>query len=229
MKVKSKYSCSLLVTASFNKHSLLRVSVSMLLLLIIICMMGCASWRMGAENDVVKNGIRFEAFREYDDGSKMGELASDTVIDGWPCKKDFIVFHHDWRLDELQLSRDYELNGIFMPERTWVFPDAQGNPGICMFPHDVSIQGYLVRGSWMEKEGFMTFFYASGKLKLFYSRDPVTVDGVTCDDSLFHGISLHENGRLQQCKLGKMTSIDRVEYPKGSIISLDQAGKVLKN
>jgi hypothetical protein len=55
------------------------------------------------------------------------------------------------------------------------------------------------------------------------------VDGVTCDDSLFHGISLHENGRLQQCKLGKTISVDGVEYPKGSIINLDQAGKALKN
>ena len=228
MIFSAKCSSFLLVTAPFSKDGLLRMSVSMLLLLIMICTMGCASWRMGAENDVVKNGIRFEAFREYDDGSKLGELASDTVIDDWPCKKDFIVFHPDWRLDELQLSRDYERNGIFMPERTWVFPDVQGNPGICMFPHDVNIQGYLVRGSWMEKEGFMTLFYASGKLKLFYSREPVTVDGVTCDDSIFEGISLHESGRLQQCKLGKTASIDGVEYSKGSIIKLDQAGKVLK-
>ena len=42
---------------------------------------------------------------ETDEGTKMVVLAKDTVIDGWPCKKSLIVFHADWRLNELQLSQ----------------------------------------------------------------------------------------------------------------------------
>ena len=53
---------------------------------------GMRAWQVGAEKDGVKNGIRFQSFRELDDGSKLGVLVDNTVIDGWPCKKDFIVF-----------------------------------------------------------------------------------------------------------------------------------------
>jgi hypothetical protein len=188
---------------------------------------GCAPWQVGAEKDVVKNGIRFESFRELGDGSKLGVLVEDTVIDGWPCKKDFIVFYPDWRLDELQLSRDYERNGVFMPEGTWVFPDARGNPGTCMFPRDMEIQGYLCRGGGMGKNGFMTQFYSTGRLRLFWSREPVEVDGFTCKDSLFTGISLHNNGRLRECILDKPVTLSAVTYRKGTRLRLDAEGKVV--
>jgi hypothetical protein len=189
---------------------------------------GCALREIGAEKDVVRNGIRFESFRESDDGTKLGTLAEDTLIDGWPCKKGFIVFHPDWRLDELQLARDYERNGVFMPAGTWVFPGAAGNPGVCMFPRDVEIQGYLVRGSRAGKSGFMTQFYDSGRLRLFWSRDPVQVDGVICADSVFEGIYLHENGRLQQCKLHETTTIRFNKYDKGSVVRFDEKGLVIR-
>ena len=196
------------------------------LLVTMSCTMACSPWQVGAEKNVVKNGIKFDTFRENDDGTKMGILAEDMVIDGWPVKKDFIVFYPDWRLDELQVSRDYERNGVFMPAGTWVFPDKEGNPAICMFPRDMEVQGHLCRGSWMGKEGFMTAFYASGKLHWFYSRDPVVVDGVTCKDSLFEAVYLHPDGRLQQCKLDKAVTIEGVEYRRGFIIHFNQAGKV---
>lgn len=190
-------------------------------------MQGCALWEIGAEKDVVKNGLRFKKFREFDDGSKLGTLFEDTVIDGWPVAGDFVVFHSDWRLDELQLSRDYERNGVFMPKGTWVFPNAAGNPGVCMFPRDIEMQGYLVRGSRAGKKGFMTYFYNSGKLRLFWSRDPVVVDGVTCKDTILQGILLHENGRLRSCTLEKQTIIGTTTFGKGARISLDEAGNVL--
>lgn len=200
---------------------------ALLVLALLASAAGCSPWQAGAEKDVVRNGIRFETFREYDDGTKVGTLAEDTVIDGWPCMKAFIVFHSDWRLDELQLSRDYERNGIMMPARTWVFPNREGNPGVCMFPHDVEIQGYLCRGSRAEKGGFMTRFYNSGRLKLFWSREPVEVDGVTCKDTLLKGILLHENGRLQECTLEEAATVRGVEYRKGSRIRFDDSGRVV--
>jgi hypothetical protein len=198
--------------------------MSFLLPLLILITEGCSFWEVGAENDVVKNGIKFEAFRENDDGSKLGNLAEDTVIEGWPCRQGFVNFHADWRLDECHLSREYERNDIVMPEGTRVFPDRRGSPGVCLFPHDVEIQGYLCRGN--RRGGFMTAFYPYGQLHWFYSREPVVVDGVTCKDSLFEAIYLHPNGRLKQCKLDKVVIIDGMEYPRGLIISFDQEGKV---
>lgn len=186
---------------------------------------GCSPWKLGAVRDVVKNGISFETFREYSDGRKVGTLTEDTVIDGWPCKRDFVDFYPDWRLYGLQLFRDYERNGVFMPAGTWVFPDKQGNPGNCIFPYDVEIQGHLCRGGRIE---VFTSFYASGKLKFFRIRDPAVIDGVTCKSSLFHGLYLHENGRLWKCKLNEPVRIGGEEYTKGAILVFDPAGNFIK-
>ena len=187
---------------------------------------GCAPWELGAEKNVVRNGIEFETFRENDDGSRMGTLAKDTVVDGWPCKKGFIGFYADWRLDECHLSREYERNGIVMPALTRVFPDKSGNPGVCLFPADTTIQGYRCRGT--RSGGFMTAFHANGRLHWFYARDPVVVNGVTCKSTLFQAVYLHPDGGLQECKLAKPVSIDGVSYPKGRIIRMDRAGAVMQ-
>lgn len=204
-----------------------RVAGAAGVLLLVGLLAGCSPWKVGAERDVVKNGIAFEAFSVQENGSRIGTLAEDTTIDGWPCRKDFVVFRPDWRLDELQLSRDHVRNGVPMPEGSWVFPNADGNPGTCMFPHDVEIQGHLVRGSWMGKEGVMTRFYPSGRLKDFYSRDPVMLDGVPCKDGLIHGIQLHENGRLKGCKLAEAVAIDGEHYSKGALLRFDSDGHVI--
>ena len=185
---------------------------------------GCAPWEIGAEKNVVRNGIEFAAFRENSDGSRMGQLAHDTVVDGWPCKEGFINFHADWRLDECHLSREYERNGIVMPASTRVFPDKSGNPGVCLFPHDTTIQGYGCRGN--RSGGFMTAFYPNGKLHWFYARDPVVVDGVTCKSTLFRAIYLHPDGRLRECKLDQPVTIEGVNYPRGLVIHIDQTGAV---
>lgn len=198
---------------------------ALLLFVILIFTAGCAPWEVGAENNVVKNEIKFEAFRENDDGTKIGNLAEDTVIEDWPCRQGFVSFHADWRLDECHLSREYERNSIVMPEGTRVFPDRRGNPGVCLFPYDVEVQGYRCRGN--RRGGFMTAFYPYGQLHWFYSREPVEVDGVTCKDSLTEAIYLHPDGRLQQCKLEKAIKIEGVEYQKGFIIQFDRAGKAI--
>jgi hypothetical protein len=208
------------------QDTLLRATTALLMIGFLGSAAGCSTWELGAEKNIVKNGIEFETYRETDHGSKVGMLVRDTVIDGWPCKRGFIAFREDWSVDELQLSRDYERNGIFMPEGTWVFANRQGIPKTCMFPHDVKIQGYLCRGSWLGKQGWMTEFYDSGKLSMFWSREPVTIDAITCTDSMTHGIHLHENGRLKRCKLDKLAIVEGVEYRKGTIVCFDQMGRV---
>jgi hypothetical protein len=185
---------------------------------------GCSSWESGAEKDVVKNGISFKAFREYENGQKLGTLNKDTRINGWPCRRNFVVFYPDWRLDELHLFEDYVRNGISMPKGTRVFPNKEGNPGTCIFPHDVQIQGHLCRGG-----GIMTSFYKSGRLELFYTQDPIMIDGVPCKNGTGPGqyIQLHENGRLKQCMLDRSMTIGGKEYPKSAVLQLDEAGNVI--
>lgn len=37
---------------------------------------GCAPWQVGAEKDGVKNGIRFQSFRELDEAARWGSWST---------------------------------------------------------------------------------------------------------------------------------------------------------
>ena len=172
------------------------------------CVVACSPWQAGAQRDVVEHGIRFDVLKENADGSKVGNLAADTVIDGYPCRKGFVGFHADWRLDECHLATAYERNGI----------------NTVLFPHDVVVQGYPCRGT--RAGGFMTVFYPTGELHWFFSKTPQQVGEFTCADSLFEAIYLHPDGRLRRCKLDAPATVDGVRYKKGTVLRLDPEGRV---
>lgn len=204
--------------------------LGILMIALFFCTSACAPWQVGAEKNVVKKGIRFDAFREEEDGQKLGLLTGDTVIDGWPCREGFVALHGNWKPEELQLAEDYRRNGIPFPAKTWVFVDEQGNPTACMLPRDVEIQGHICRGGWGGKEGVMVSFYPGGELKQYFCREDPVIDGVPCSGSVFHcGITLHENGRLKQCRLADDATIQGAACEKGSVLRFERNGTVLGN
>ena len=74
---------------------------------IFITLIGCVAW----EQDVVLLDIHFNKFG-YDSklGSPKENLAADTVIQGYPCKKGYVNFYDEWNLNEFQLSQSIQLN-----------------------------------------------------------------------------------------------------------------------
>ena len=113
-----------------------------------------------------------------------------------------------------------------MPAGTRIFPNPQGNPGVVLFPRDMSVQGFLVRGTKMG--GYMTAFYPNGRLHWFYPRGDIDVDGVTCAASLFEAVYLHPGGQLKQCKLAETAAIHGETFRKGRIVRLDEDGVVIR-
>jgi hypothetical protein len=187
----------------------------------------CAPWQIGAERNVVLDGIAFKSCRQMEDGTVLGVLAEDTVINGWPCDKGFVAFHDMWRLDELQLSQTFNWNGIELPEKTWVFLDTLGRVTVCMFPHDMVIHGFPCRGSWMGKEGIMTTFYPNGQLKFFCPPEDLVIQGVPCSKSLFAGIELYPSGQLKRCRLSDDFTLEDRVWAKGTVLAFTQTGKVV--
>ncbi len=193
---------------------------------IFICLIvtGCVHW----ERDVIMHGIHFDKFA-YDSklGSPKGYLAADTIIQGYPCKKGFVSFYDDWKLDEFQLSQPVRLNDeVVIPTNSWGFLDRDGNLTTCMLPVDLEIQGYPCRGGG-GKAGFMTSFHKNGNLKYFFTKDDIEIDSIPCSGSIFHGIGLHESGNLESCTLAKTTTIQNRQFKKKSKIVLNGEGNLV--
>jgi hypothetical protein len=201
-------------------------SISHLLVLLgILLFNSCIPWQIGAERNVVKNGIHFAKFKQQKDGKSLGYLAEDTTIDGYPCSKGFIVWHSNWKLKEFNLYRPIEFAGVSVPANTWMFPNRNGDVLNCVFPMDIEIQGRLVRGGAGGLEGVVAGFYPGEKLRSYSSREDVVIDNIPCKGSVIHRIYLHENGLLMSCWLAEPSTIDGLDFPARTRVSFDSNGK----
>ncbi len=190
----------------------------------------CAGWQ---EKNVVRHGILFDKIRteqpkdETERPCIIGDLAEDTVIEGFPCARGFIVFHDNWVLSEFRLFRAHQWQGFVMPVNTWVFAGRDGVVNICAFPRDVEIQGHLCRGGRGGKEGVQTGFHPNGSLRSCFSREDVVVNGIPCFGSVFHPIRLHDNGQLQSCTLSRTVMLEGREYLRKSRVAFDRDGSFI--
>ena len=195
--------------------------------ILLLVLGGCAGWQ---EKNVVRNGIHFDKLRTEELRQEpaatiiVGELAADSEIYGYPCARGFIVFHDNWQLREFKLTRVYPFREFRIPAGTWMFPDRHGNIKTCNFPRDVEIQGHLCRGGRGGLEGVQTSFYENGSLESYFSRKDVVINGIPCLGSVFHPITLHENGQLKRCTLAVTTVIEGVEYLRKTRITFDSHG-----
>ncbi|MBN1791504.1 MAG: hypothetical protein JW830_13465 [Bacteroidales bacterium] len=204
-------------------------------IVILTMLLSCTGNSSNEDKDVVVNNMHFSRIRyqiDYSTGDTLyvsGLLRYDAVIDGYPCAATWVDFTPDWKLRKLRLSEDYVFHNSLWPKNTWIwFDEFQGEKHIgCAFPKDVSIQGYLIRGSRNNTSDITSIhcsFYTSGQLMHFYPRNDVKIQEIYCSKTLSYGIQLYRNGALRSCKLTEDQFINEKKYAKGTIVNLDEEG-----
>jgi hypothetical protein len=188
-----------------------------------LILLGCKGW----ERDVVRNGIHFEKIHQSAAGTHVGLMSADQEIQDFPCAKGWIHFRGNGELLSFQLSREHEFMNLRLPAQTWIhFPQDPDQGGYaCVFPHALQVQGYLCRGGGGFK-GIQTGFHPGGMLRSFFPPEDVLVDGVPCAASLLHAVRLHENGRIQGCRLAADHVQGGESYPKGRVLAFDINGGI---
>ncbi len=191
-----------------------------------VVLAGCVPWD---EENVVKNGIHFEKFRQeklhYGEEGKTvfsGVLAEDTEIQGYSCRKESVTFYADWQLKEFILAKPTVVNNILFPADTWIFPAEGGYINAAVFPKNIEIQGHLVRGGRGGPEGVVTSFHKNGALKSFFSIEDVEINSVPCKGSVLHSIELFDSGELQSCTLAYPATIEGHAYAKNARVTLER-------
>ena len=192
------------------------------LLVIGCCSPGYTPW----QRNVVVKGIRFDRLRSSKRGAHIGFLAQPSTIQGLPCQRLWVHFDPEWRLSLCVLAENRTIRGVDFPAGTWLRLDADGNPTVCTFPDDRTVQGHRVRGGSGGVKGPHTGFFPSGRLRAYFARKDVTINGVPCRGSAFHIIGLHENGHLHRCRLAAQATINGTTYRRGTMLELDEHGNV---
>jgi len=190
-----------------------------LMALIISMLSACVVW----EKNVIRNGIHFSKLKVPESGVISGVLAEDAMIQDFPCKKGYVWFYGNWDLEEVRLSEPYDFNGLLLPEGTWIRLYRSGSIHICFLPHDLEVEGYLCKGSILQREGNMTTFHENGRLKFFCSRGNADINGFRFKGCIY----LDDEGSLAKGKLAEDSVINGRNYKKNTILKMDNYGEVI--
>lgn len=198
----------------------------MVLFSFLLLLSACKDW----QKDITLNQIHFEKYRQSKNGTRLGFMSSDEIIDGFPCKKGWIHFRDNWELLSFQISEDFRYQGLDLPSGTWIhFPYHKNQTGfICSFPTDITVQDCFCAGSGGYK-GTHTGFYDNGKLRSFFPAEDQKVNGFPCKKSIFTNVNLYENGRMKKCKLAEDYDYKGKNYKKNMVIHLDKSGNVISD
>ncbi|MDR0842251.1 MAG: hypothetical protein LBP68_02400, partial [Acidobacteriota bacterium] len=154
---------------------------------------------------------------DYQGIGPVSELPTGTVIDGYPVARG--QFNAKGELKAFYSSAPIEFHGDTLPTGTWIKLDADQRIATVVFPEDTTIQGYRIRGGYMDEVtvdslGYekwsglskilpwsatyfrLTRFHPNGTLELFSSREDVMVQNIPCMGSPLTGVLLWENGEL---------------------------------
>jgi len=140
-------------------------------------------------------------------------LNQPTVIQGYPCARNYAWFFPDGRLNRCTVSRETDFGESHIPEGSIVvlFPD--GGLRFVMMKHDAVVSGVrcLGGGPLGPAEGAVTVLYPSGKLKSCYLAGDEAVQGVPCSAGGFwkaivghdQAVEFYESGKLKSCRLSQ--------------------------
>jgi hypothetical protein len=140
-------------------------------------------------------------------------LDQPTVIQGYPCAKDYAWFFADGRLNRCTLSREFAVGEARIPEGSIVELLEDGSLRYAMLKRPTVLSGMECTGGGPlgPGEGAMTALYANGKVKSCFLAKDATVQGVPCASggilkaTVGHewAIEFNENGKLKSCGLSR--------------------------
>jgi len=174
-----------------------------------------------APQDPADLPYRTSSILRHEDGRmRRAFLVEETEIAGFPCQR-WIWWYEDGRIDNLELARDLAVQGHDFPAGTRLFFDQEGRLAHAWLSNDAVLDGCPCRGGMK----IDTAFHPNGRVRAFFPRRAIEIDGLLCDASLFHPIYLHPDGRLEQCKLARSVMLDGRSFEKGVVLTLDESGR----
>jgi len=154
---------------------------------------------------------------------KKAKLLTPIIVHSIPCEQ-WVHFDASGNLSQCKVARDTTYKTVFIPKKTIMnFNPANGHFSAC-FPRDVSIQDVMCKGrSW---DLIQTSFYPNGKLSGAILAKEMTIQGIPCIASVFHGVGFYENGSLSECTLSKDHTNNNITYKSGTKVTISLDGTI---
>lgn len=143
-------------------------------------------------------------------------LKEDSMVQGFPCTG-WVHLFPEGTLRQFELSHDFVITGVIFPRNTIVFLDDKQKLEKAYLSKDTEIHSYPCPGG---KGKLATGFYASGKLRYFFPRNDMLVNGYPVAGGSMKGVWFYESGKLKKFFLTKDYMVNGVQYSKGDEVNI---------
>lgn len=190
--------------------------------------MSCASsW----QRDQQRYAVNFNKLR-CDEQSCTGHSSEPSQWLQIQCEAGWVSYFLNGQLEDCTLKKAWTYRTIdfsfTLDAGTYVQFDADGSLRLTALAHNQSFQGIECKGSGDGISGFHTTFHRNGALHwCFPVSDPITINDFSCRGGFWHGIALHDNGRLKQCLLAHPINYHGEVLRAGKELQLDALGQVI--
>ena len=155
---------------------------------------------------------------------KKACLRRTAEVEGYSCKN-WIGFSREGRLAQFQLAEDREIQGILIPENSTVFLNPDGRLASCWLSRNTKIQDILCDGGIMK---VTTVFHTNGMIACCFLAKSALIQNIPCEASVLDPVYFYETGKLKSCTLSESVMIEGRKHKKGSKVSFDENGGLLK-
>jgi len=146
-------------------------------------------------------------------------------MQGYPCMRR-LWFYETGAIDQFQTSEDIVIQEIAIPKYSTVFLREDSTLKAAWLHHDAEIQGCPCTGSTWSKTS--TGFHPNGKLRCFFPRKTLTIQGFPVKPGGLAGVYFYESGKLRQFYLNEDVEQDGRVYKKGLRLTLDERGTIIE-
>ena len=188
----------------------------------------CKSQLTRWESSKTIANVEFEKVRykilNHDTIMIIGLLNKETVIENFPCAKDYVYFNNECKIQNFRLAKPFFIGTTEIPANTWVSLERYGYY-VCSLPEESTFDVYTcMKGNG--KDGPVTVFYSNGALRSFFSPEDIKIGEIYCAGGKSNEIGFLKNGSLEYCTISIDHNINDVKYKRGSVILFDLNGNV---
>jgi len=149
-------------------------------------------------------------------------LKEEAVVEGFTCKK-WIHYYEDGSLRRFTLAEPDTFNGIFFPKRSAIFLTKDQKLEKCWFGDKVTLQGLPIFGGL---RNITITFHDNGNIACCFLSKKHEIQGIPCQKGIVNPVFFYPSGKLKRCTVGKKTEIQDLLLKTGTVVDLDDEGRI---
>jgi len=202
----------------FNQFKTLKMKIKSIILFVVVILN--LQFTLQAQDDFV---IREGSDSYYTEGQlEKCFLKEVAIVDGFSCTK-WIHYYDDGTLRRFTISEPDTFQGLFFPAKSTLFMTKNQTLEKCWFGKKTTVHDLPIFAGY---KNITISFFEDGSFFCCFLSKKHEIQGIVCQNGIVSPVFFYPSGKLKRCTVGKKTKIQNLVLKAGTIIDLDEEGRI---